>query len=251
MHKGLPWSGRLHIDRSWAAFRGFSASNTLHAHVAMQLCVGHALPPTVVDASGRAVHSRGIAIRPGVRHRLEPSPDITLVFIEPQTPLARKLMALLPRASIAPMPDELCNQIAAGVPLERLFGELMALAQPKAVLDGRLSTALAVLVETTANDGVAQAARAAGISPSRLRALAHAELGVPLAPWVMWRKLERAGAAIMAGSGLAEAALAGGFADQAHFSRAMRRVFGITPGELADLAKAQLPQANHTRLTGR
>jgi AraC-like DNA-binding protein len=33
----------------------------------------------------------------------------------------------------------------------------------------------------------------------------------------------------MAGASLAEAAYAGGFADQAHYTRAMRKMFGITP----------------------
>lgn len=118
---------------------------------------------------------------------------------------------------------------------------------PDTALDARLNAALNLLVDTRANDAVAQAAQHVGLSPSRLRALAQAQLGVPLAPLVMWRKLERAGASIMTGAGLAEAALAGGFSDQAHFSRTMRRVFGITPGELSGLVQARAPQANRTR----
>jgi AraC-like DNA-binding protein len=39
----------------------------------------------------------------------------------------------------------------------------------------------------------------------------------------------------MAGESIAFAAQAGGFADQAHFSRATRRAFGITPKDIARL----------------
>lgn len=229
------WSGLLHMDRSWAAYRDASSSNTRHAHVAMQLCVGHARAPVIIDANGQAVQSRGIAIRRGVPHRLEPSLDVTLVFVEPQSPLARALLDLLPNEPISPMPDDRCDRIATRITLSEILAGMTEIARPDAALDARLEAALTLLVDTHANDAVTLAAQRAGLSPPRLRALAHAQLGVPLAPWVMWRELERAGAAIVTGAGLAEAALTGGFTDQAHFSRAMRRVFGITPGELAAL----------------
>jgi AraC-like DNA-binding protein len=54
-----------------------------------------------------------------------------------------------------------------------------------------------------------------------------------LSQWLLWRKLEQAALAISTGASLAEAAHAGGFADQPHFSRTMRRMFGLTPGAAA------------------
>ena len=51
----------------------------------------------------------------------------------------------------------------------------------------------------------------------------------PLSQWLVWRKLQRAGREMAAGAGLAEAAVAAGFADQAHMNRITKRMFGVTP----------------------
>ncbi|WP_433137549.1 helix-turn-helix transcriptional regulator [Actinomadura nitritigenes] len=96
-------------------------------------------------------------------------------------------------------------------------------------LDGRLLDAMRVLMD----ERIPMAALAArvGLSPQRLRALARAELGMPLARWRIWRRLARAAEALREGRTLSGAALAGGFADQAHFTREMRRMMGLTPAE--------------------
>lgn len=81
-------------------------------------------------------------------------------------------------------------------------------------------------------------ARGVGLSPARLRALAQAELGAPLAHWRAWLQLERAIGALRTGEPLAAAAAIGGFSDQAHLSRTMRRFFGITPLTAARVVRA-------------
>ena len=76
---------------------------------------------------------------------------------------------------------------------------------------------------------MAEVAGSVDLSPQRLRALARRELGMPLPRWRAWVRLRRAAEALVAGSSLAEAALEGGFADQAHMTRWMREMMGITP----------------------
>ena len=46
-----------------------------------------------------------------------------------------------------------------------------------------------------------------------------------------WKKVRMACLALAGGSNLVEAALEAGFADQAHLTRTMSDVIGLTPGE--------------------
>ena len=55
-------------------------------------------------------------------------------------------------------------------------------------------------------------------------------LGTSPHRYLVMRRLERAKIMLLQGGGLAEAAAAAGFADQAHFTRHFKRAFGLTPG---------------------
>jgi len=70
----------------------------------------------------------------------------------------------------------------------------------------------------------------AGLSRFQLvRQFARAH-GLPPFAWLQQQRLSRARALIAAGTGLSEAALACGFADQSHLNRHFVRSFGFTPG---------------------
>ena len=55
--------------------------------------------------------------------------------------------------------------------------------------------------------------------------------------YLVGRRLQRVKAAIAAGRPLAEAAFAGGFADQSHMTRHFKARFGLTPGRYAQLLR--------------
>jgi AraC family transcriptional regulator len=75
-------------------------------------------------------------------------------------------------------------------------------------------------------------ASAVHLSPDRFRHLFVAEIGVTFRAYLLWQRLERSLAAYIAGESLTDAALTGGFADSAHFSRTFRRMFGIAPASV-------------------
>jgi AraC-like DNA-binding protein len=233
---GSHWAGQLHFDRHWAAFRGASESNSLHAHAAWQLCVGHDQAIAVADEYGKRFEGMGMAIRPGVKHRLLPAQKLTLLFIEPQTLLPRELVGMQQNAGIARLPDRLRLALAASPDLKGLWSQVAVTRVEHGHTDLRLEQALRLLAGPTARGSIESAAQSVGLSASRLRTIARKQLGISLSSWIAWRKLERSGLAILAGEGLAAAAAEGGFADQAHFNRAMRTVFGITPGAFARIA---------------
>jgi len=73
----------------------------------------------------------------------------------------------------------------------------------------------------------------AGLHPHHFMRVFRVRLGETVGDYVRRRRLEIADAALRSGDGraLIDIALAAGFCDQSHFTRAYRRQFGLTPGQ--------------------
>lgn len=233
----MHWRGELAFGDVWLAFRGASADNRVHAHAAVQLVAGR---PVVglADGAGHELAGPGWAIRSGVHHSLRPTPSLVLVLVEPQSHLAQRVLdTLAARAPIAPLPDFIVDALTQPLPVRDIVQGLERnLPGPLATSDPRLAEALQQLERRTSGDAVAAAAAHCGLSPSRLRALSQEHFGVPLSKLVMWKKVRMACLALARGSNLVEAALEAGFADQAHLTRTMSGVIGLTPGEARSVA---------------
>ncbi|MFF9645781.1 AraC family transcriptional regulator [Kitasatospora aureofaciens] len=218
---------RFVVGAGYALYRGPLADSTPHRHAAFQVAVAAAGGVvTVADAAGVRHRGAAVVVPPMVWHRMEPVRRVTAFFVDPHCAFADRLRAGCgDGVTVAPRWGDLAEEDV------RPFGLL-----PSAVVDVRLWAAMEALTDhRVALPGLA--ARV-GLSPQRLRALARRQLGVPLARWRIWRRLARAVDALGDGHTLAEAALAGGFADQAHFSRQMREMTGLTPSEVLPVLRA-------------
>ncbi len=211
------WRGALTIAEGRAGYSGPAGDSTAHRHVALQIVHDGGRPVAVETALG-VTEGPVLVIASMVRHRLMARDHADIVFIEPQSALGRAIRA---------GHDDKVRVLDA-LPDLRRGGERFTAVDP------RLVAALKVF-ETAS---VRAAAAAVGLSPQRLGAIARAELGVPPARWLLWEKLRRAAVALAKGASPAEAAAAGGFADQAHFTRTLRTMFGITPGVLGQGRRA-------------
>jgi len=222
------WSGRFEFGALWAAYRGPAGENTPHAHVAVQLAIG---PDVCVELDGGArLDGPLVIVGPLLSHRLMPSPrPLGLLYLAPQARLAAALLAAIHPAGAAAAPAELVSALRGAAPAQWTVRLEAALGTAMPALDARLAAALRDAERDGAPGAVGRAAAAVGLSEARLRALARQQLHAPLSQWLLWRKLERAARAVAAGASLAAAAADGGFADQAHFTRTMRRMFGLTP----------------------
>jgi AraC-like DNA-binding protein len=217
------WSGRLRIGRDWWCFEGASGDSRAHAHLCAQVAVGVGGLARVETGDG-VVEAPVIVIAPGVRHRLLASGGpLRVIYPRPLGRLARRWdvrdwrsAGAAPEAWTSLLMGE---DLDVALDAEAAFGE----AQP---IDPRLR---AVLDDLGGETDLADLAKRAGLSTARLRALAQAELGAPLAHWRLWLRLETAMLRLRAGEPLAAAAVEAGFVDQSHLNRAMRRFFGITP----------------------
>jgi AraC-like DNA-binding protein len=72
-----------------------------------------------------------------------------------------------------------------------------------------------------------------GLSQSRFMHVFTESMGVPLRPYVLWLRLQRACCDLMAGASVTAAAHSAGFSDAAHLTRTFRQMLGMTPTDLA------------------
>ncbi|HTV21099.1 MAG TPA: helix-turn-helix transcriptional regulator [Polyangiaceae bacterium] len=93
---------------------------------------------------------------------------------------------------------------------------------------------MCALLDTTAPERdirMTQLAQQSGLSLRQLRHRFTEELGINPRSYLRWRRLRRAVTAIERGATLTEAAVTGGFADGAHFSRVFQAQFGMAPSQ--------------------
>jgi len=73
----------------------------------------------------------------------------------------------------------------------------------------------------------------AGVSPSHFKTLFKRSVGMPVHQYVIRTRVDYATELLQRGEGpLADIALQAGFANQSHLARCMRRIAGVTPGQL-------------------
>nr|WP_205625462.1 AraC family transcriptional regulator [Actinomadura atramentaria] len=223
------------VGDGYALYRGAVGAGGAHRHAAFQVAVAVDGEVAMDDASGVRHRGAALVVPPMVEHRLLPSRDLRTFFIEPHCRFADGLRTFGGSGLV----------VAPGLRGLREADVRPGGARPSRDLDGRLLAAMRTLLDEPMP--LPDVAARVGLSPQRLRALARAELGMPLARWRIWRRLARSAEALRAGDALAVAAHAGGFADQAHFTREMRRMMGMTP---AEAVRALRPSAAPGRVDG-
>ncbi len=181
----------------------------------------------MVDAVAVRHQAPALVVAPMARHRILASADLLIYFVEPHCVFA----------------DSLRGRHGTGVTtapeLHGLRAEDIgpAAVRPSSELDSRLVDALNIV--GAGSIPIPRVAATVGLSPQRLRVLARSQLGMSLARWRVWSRLRRAAEALQAGQSLADAAGTAGFADQAHLTRQMREMMGLTPAAVLPVLRGQ------------
>ena len=218
---------RFVIGEGYAVYRGPTTTGTVHRHAAFQIVVGQADAVGVADGTGVIHTADALVVAPMHPHCLQATPDVLAFFVEPQCAFADNLRR------------QYSDGITAAPDLRNLREDDVRPVGDAGSddLDPRLVLALNALADS--HIALPAVAARVGLSPQRLRALARDQLGMPLARWRVWTRLRRAAEALQSGRTLADAAAAAGFADQAHFSRQMREMMGLTPAALLPIVRSQ------------
>lgn len=220
------------ISEGYAVYRGpTTGGGPLHRHAAFQIAIGVSGEVAMEDPSAKRHQAAALVVAPMAYHRILATADLLTYFVEPHCAFADRLR------------EHYEGGITAAPELRQLREEDIGPAGggPSTELDPRLLNALDRL-----RDGrvaISSVAAAVGLSPQRLRAKARQELGMPLPRWRVWSRLRRAAESLSAGQSLAEAAVTAGFSDQAHLTRQMREMMGLTPGAVLSTLRGQLLRA--------
>ncbi|MBY0287837.1 MAG: AraC family transcriptional regulator [Mycobacteriaceae bacterium] len=218
---------RFAIGEGYAIYRGPTTAGTLHRHAAFQIMIGMRDDVGVVDGADVTHRGAALVVSPMQRHCLLATADVLTYFVEPHCAFADRLR------------DRYGSGICAAPELRNLGEDDVRPAgnRRSADLDPRLVRALNGLAGS--DIALPDLATRIGLSPQRLRALARQQLGMPLARWRVWTRLRRAAEALQQGRSLADAAAVAGFADQAHLTRQMREMMGLTPAALLPIVRSQ------------
>ncbi|AHH20537.1 putative transcriptional regulator, AraC family [Nocardia nova SH22a] len=217
------------IGTGYAAYRGPVTDSAVHRHAAFQIARA---PDGVelVDAAGIRHRSTVLLVPPAQHHRIRAVTRLETFFVEPHCVFADRLRALC------------ADGITAAPGLQGVGeDEIRAGTSPSADLDPRLLLAMDLLRDN--GFPMPELAAAVGLSPQRLRALARAQVGMPLTRWRVWTRLRRAAQQLRSGDSVADAAIAAGFADQAHFTRQLRDMMGMTPAQVQPILCPQSRRA--------
>lgn len=229
------------IGDGYAVYRGPITDTAFHQHAAFQITTAVRGDVVLVAESGprhqsgtrhqpeeqRGPETRGeseaqhrcgtLIVPPWVRHRMLATPEMTTFFVDPHCAFA----------------DRIRRRCGSGITAAPELRDLSEghLRTTGATASTQLDPRLAEALDALRDRSVPMPALAAmvGLSPQRLRALARDQVGMPLSRWRSWERLRRAAAVLQDGESLAAAALAAGFADQAHLTRQMREMVGLTP----------------------
>ena len=244
-------TGRIHFWQGGSLWlgsgHGRSEWHTHHAHQIALALDGEFRFRT--ERSGPWTTYEAVIVTSHCAHEFElDGITVAHLFVEPESQEGRALSRRFPPLDISALPvadaqaaaqalfsaardgaDADALKAAARAALARLSATSPASCAVQGV-DARIARALDFVASRVRTPvSLADAARAAALSPSRFRHLFVQQTGTSFRAYLLWLRINLAIEAAAAGASWTEAAHAAGFADSSHLTRTHKRMFGIEP----------------------
>ncbi len=247
---------RLFLFPGGALFLGPVRDNEAHRHHAIQFVVSP--EPFELSVGTRRLRTRCALIAADVEHALDGDHALqNLILLDRESSEAEELSRrLLSNSDFQLVEDDRLAAVAfdiAGDPNEddcpalrrHVFALLkqcfdLQVAPSKVTeMDGRIVEACRYINEQEdLRAPLEDVADHVGLSEGRFTHLFKEQMGIPLRRYILWLRLRRAIEAAAKLDSLTDAAHAAGFADQAHFTRTFRDMFGLKPGDSLSRARS-------------
>ncbi|WP_167882325.1 helix-turn-helix domain-containing protein [Leptospira sarikeiensis] len=120
-----------------------------------------------------------------------------------------------------------------------ILDPIRSLWNPK-TMDQRIQNSLKKI--SNEEGSLTEIAKNFGLSQSRFRHLFREETGITFSEYKIWTKIRKAILHLSTQPQLVQAALEGGFADQAHFTRIFKNSFGLRPSDFFQKEEVFLPR---------
>ncbi len=244
------WHGEAAISPGIGLFRGQTGDNRAHRHWAHQISIG--LDGEVAfELDGAEVVATAVAIKAGVLHRQRKGLVLS-VYIDPTAQLPPPLLigffdadwCLLESSEVNALLSYFSSDLTLQQRLDRIAQPDLTQGQGQ-IGDPKLASLLEFLKQQISQgDEVSrdQLAARVNLSPSRFSHWFTEQTGLPLRSYRKWLRLILALQTAVVTGNLSLAASQAGFADQAHFSRAVGDAFGITASQIVSLIKSNSPE---------
>lgn len=216
MSQAQEWTGQLWLGRDYGLVFGTLGRTTPHAHYAHQLIIASGQSVTL-ELDGVTQTAQQVFIESLRPHAIvEAGDQVFSLYAEPLMFDARVLQEHL--RDIEPTLPSL-DQALQNCPRRPLDDPRI----------GRALTALDSLL--SGKIAAATLAEQANVSLSQLERLFAQQVGLPVRRLVLWRRLRLAMALLLSGHNVTAAAHEAGFADSAHLSRSLKKIFGVTASQ--------------------
>jgi len=184
-----------------------------------------------------------VLIRPDVTHEIDARDSTVLIaFVDPESELGTALGERIDsgicrisdgqlarwRTALQRMPTE--ARVERWVRTELLYGRRPVKIHLRV---NRVLKYLRTKLGISDDFSLKTLAGISGLSQSHFMHIFTESVGVPLRPYILWLRVQRAACDLIDGSSVTSAAHSAGFSDGAHLTRTFRRMLGLTPTDLA------------------
>lgn len=236
------------VAQNIISFVAHGARVEIHRHYCFQLVVSLNAPFDCTINGTTYKDQTGLIINQNIPHScMAQQASVLLYFIDAESYFGWQLKELLgaqPFLDTQPFftPEQRAfyyvpeNQQRSKEQLQQMADEIFSIILPAAsqpstaFLDERIVSAIDWIEKGLQTDLKLEAmADLIYLSPERTRHLFAQTTGVPFSQFVLWKRIKQViTLAVRDGFSLTSAAVESGFADQAHFCRIFKRVFGIS-----------------------